>query len=107
MGGSIFHIPLTFAEVKIPVIVVFTKFDLLIVEHFRSCNHMLSLADRKAEAMDRAKRAFNLFTKGLKVPFAPVSTLKEAQKDYGGLLIRSLTCLFPLKLLLYCRSDAR
>jgi hypothetical protein len=100
MGGLIFHISLMFAEVNIPVIVVFTKFDLLFVEHFRACNHILSPADRKAEAIDRAKRAFDRFTKELEVPFAPVSTLKEAQKEYGGLLIRSITSLFPLKLLL-------
>ena len=37
------------------------------------------------EALRRAEGAFNEYTKGLKVPFAPVSTLKDAQKDYGGL----------------------
>jgi hypothetical protein len=98
MGSSIFHISLIFAEVKIPVIVVFTKFDLLVVEHFRACNHILSLSERKAESIDRAERAFNRFTKGLKFPFVPVSTMKTAQKDYGGLL-RSVNSLLPLKFL--------
>ena len=99
MSGSIFHMSLIFAEVKIPVIVVFTKFDLLVVEHFRACNHILSLPDRKSESIDRAEKAFNHITKELKVPFAPVSTLKETRKEYGGLL-RSVTSLFRLKLLL-------
>ena len=91
MDFSIFYIPLIFPEVNIPVIVVFTKYDLLVVEHFRACSHISSLPDRKAEAINRAERAFNDFTKGLTVPFAPVSTLKESQKDYGGLLIKSVT----------------
>jgi hypothetical protein len=87
MSGSIFHVQLIFAAVKIPVIVVFTKYDYLVVEHFRACTHISSLPERKAEAIDRAERAFKGFTKGLKVPFAPVSTQKEELKDYGGLLI--------------------
>ena len=91
---------LMFAEVKIPVIVVFTKFDLLVVEHFRACSHILSLPDRKAESTDRAEKAFNHITKELKVPFAPVSTLKETRKEYYGGLMRSVTSLFHLKLLL-------
>jgi hypothetical protein len=95
-GFSIFHIPLIFAEVKIPVIVVFTKFDYLVVEHFRACSHISSLPHRRAEAIKHAESAFNDFTKGLEVPFAPVSTLKDAQKEYGGLLIRSVTSLFTL-----------
>ena len=98
MRVFIFHISLIFAEVKIPVIVTFTKFDLLFVEQFRACNHILTPADRKVEAINRAKRAFNHFTKGLKIPFAPVSTMKEAQKDYGGLLIKSATILFPFNI---------
>jgi hypothetical protein len=90
MGVSIFHIPLIFAEVKIPVIVVFTKYDLLVIEHFRSCKHISSLPDRKVEAKKRAERTFSEVTKELKerkVPFAPVSTLKKTQKEYGGQLI--------------------
>ena len=31
-------------EVKIPVIIVFTKYD-LVVEHYRACSHILSVAD--------------------------------------------------------------
>ena len=87
MSVSIFRTPLIFPEVKIPVIVVFTKYDYLFVEHFRACSHISSLPDRKVEAINRAESAFRDFTKGLEVPFAPVSTLKEAQKDYGGLLL--------------------
>ena len=64
---------------------VFTKYDLLVMEHFRVCRHISSLPDRMVEALRRAEGAFNEYTKGLKVPFAPVSTLKDAQKDYGGL----------------------
>ena len=85
---------------------VFTKYDYLVVEHFRACNHISSLPDRKVEAINRAERAFNDFAKGLEVPFAPVSTLKEAQKDYGGLLIRSKPVCFLSKNSCYCRSDA-
>ena len=96
MSVSIFHIRLIFPEVNIPVIVVFTKYDYLFVEHFRACSHISSLPDRKVEARNRAERAFSNFTKGLKFPFAPVSTLKEAQKEYGGSLIRSVNSLFPL-----------
>ena len=84
-------------KVKIPVIVVFTKYDYLVVEHFRACNHISSPIDKKLEALSRAERAFSDFTKGLKVPFAPVSTLKDAQKDYGGLFKLYLsTSLFPV-----------
>ena len=46
MGVSIFHIPVIFAKVKIPVIVVFNKYDYL-VEHFRACSNMSSLPLRK------------------------------------------------------------
>ena len=94
---SIFHSRLIFAKVKIPIIVVLTKYDLLIMEHHRACNHM---SNGKVEAKKRAELAFNKVTerlKELKVPFAPVSTLKKTQKEYGGQLIRSVTSLFPLK----------
>ena len=86
---------------------VFTKYDYLVLEHFRACNHISSLPDRKVEAMNRAERAFKDFTKGLKIPFAPVSTLKEVQKDYGGLLnsICKPFC-FLSKNSCYYRSDA-
>jgi endonuclease V-like protein UPF0215 family len=87
MGTSIFHIPLIFAEVKIPVIVVLTKYDLLVMEHYRACNHKLSADEKKVEATKRAKHAFSEVTKELKVPFVPVSTKKEALKKYGGPLI--------------------
>jgi hypothetical protein len=99
IGVLIFHIPLIFAEVKIPVIVVLTKYDLLVMEHYRACSHILSLPDRNVEAKKRAERAFREVIKGLKelnVPFAPVSTLKKTQKEYGGQLNRSVTSLFPL-----------
>ena len=87
MGVSILHILLTFAQVKIPVIVVLTKYDLLVMEHYRACSHLPSVTDKKVESTKRAKFAFNKVTKELKVPFVPVSTKKEALKDYGGLLI--------------------
>jgi endonuclease V-like protein UPF0215 family len=87
MGVSIFDIPLIFAEVKIPVIVVLTKYDLLVMEHYRACSHNLSVADKKVEATKRAKHAFSEVTKELRVAHAPVSTRKEALKEYGGLLI--------------------
>jgi hypothetical protein len=87
LGISIFHIPLIFAEVNIPVIVVLTKYDLLVMEHYRACGHILSVTDRKVEATKLAKRAFIEVTRALEVPFVPVSTRKEALKEYGGLLI--------------------
>ena len=88
MGVSIFHIPLMFAEVNIPVIVVLTKYDLLVMEYHRTCGRELSVAIKKEEARNRAKRSFSDVTKQLKelkVPFVPVSTRKEALKEYGGL----------------------
>ena len=84
MGVSVFHIPLIFAEVKIPVIVVLTKYDLLVMEHYRDCRHISSPPDRNVEAKKRAERAFSEVTKELKelkVPFAPVSTLKKRRKS--------------------------
>ena len=100
MSVSIFHMPLIFAEVKIPVIVVFTKFDLLFVEHFRDCSHITSSPDKKMEAKKRALRAFSEFTQELRFPFVPVSTRKDMQEEYGGLLIIFVTSLFPFKWLL-------
>ena len=87
MGVSIFYVPLIFSEVKIPVIVVLTKYDLLVMEHYRACSHIPSHPDRKAEAKDRADRAFSECTKELEVPFVPVTTQREAVKEYGGPLI--------------------
>jgi hypothetical protein len=78
---------MTFAEVKIPVIVVLTKYDLLVMEHYRACGQLLSVTDKKVEAARRAQLAFDNVTRELKVPFVPVSTKKEAMKEYGGLLI--------------------
>jgi hypothetical protein len=98
MGVSIFHFPLIFAELKIPVIVVLTKYDLLVMEHYRACSDIPSPPDRKMEAKERA---FSEITEELKVPFAPVST----QKDYGQ-LIRSATSLLPLNGCYY-RTDVR
>ena len=76
---------------------VFTKYDLLVLEHYRACSHISSLPDRKVEATSRANRAFVEFTKVLNVPFVPVSTRRQTRKEYGGLLIRSVTNLFPLR----------
>ena len=96
---SIFHIPLIFDEVNIPVIVVFTKFDLLFVEHFIACGHIASLPDKKVEALKRAENVFRDFTtEEVKIPFAPVSTKKEALKEYGGLLVSSVTSSVPFKI---------
>jgi hypothetical protein len=83
MSDSIFRTPLIFAAVKIPVIVVFTKYDLLVMEHFLASSHISSRPDRQLEAKKRAEKAFNEVTKGLKVPFVPVST----KKAFRGLLI--------------------
>ena len=96
MGFSIFHIPLIFAEVNIPVIVVLTKYDLLVMEHYRTCSHKLSVDDQKLEARKHAELAFNEVTKELTVPFAPVSARDESLKPYGGMLIRFVTSLFTL-----------
>ena len=63
MGVSNFHIPLVFTEVKIPVVLVLTKHDLLIKEHY--CRHKLSPADKKAEIIKRAKQGFSEVTKQL------------------------------------------
>jgi hypothetical protein len=91
MGVSIFHIPLIFADVKIPVIVVLTKYDLLVMEHLRACKK-LSVPDKKVKP---AKRTFSEVTKSSRSTFVPVSTRKDAQKEYGGPLIISITSLFP------------
>ena len=67
------------------------------------------MPDGKVEAKRRAEHAFGKVTeklKELKVPFAPVSTLKKTQKEYGGQLIRSVSSLCPLKSCYY-RNDAR
>ena len=89
MGVSIFHIPLTFTEVKIPVIVVLTKYDLLVVEHYRHCNRILSAdeEEKKKVATERAKQAFSVVAKELEekeVPFVPVSTMENALNVDGG-----------------------
>jgi hypothetical protein len=82
MGVSIFHISLNFAEVKIPVIVVLTKYDLRVMEPYCAGSHKLSVVDKKAEATMRAKHAFSDVSNELEVPFVLVS-----MKEYGGLLI--------------------
>ena len=92
MSVFIFHVQLIFAVVKIPVIVVFTKFDILVTEYFRECSHIKSRSERKVEA---TKRAFGVLSERakelqeLQVPFAPVST-----KGYEGLSIISIISLF-------------
>ena len=99
MNILVFHIPLIFAEVGIPVIVVFTKYDLLVSVHYRACSHISFRPDRIVEATNRANRAFRDFTKELKVPFAPVSMKKGIEKEYGGqLIIISITSLLLFKL---------
>ena len=80
---------------------VFTKYDLLVVEHFRDCNPKLSVHIRNEEAKKRALRAFSEVTKRIKeifkVPFVPTSSLKSVLKEYGGRLIIFVTRLFPFK----------
>ena len=78
----IFHIALIFVVVNIPVIVVFTKYDVLVTEHYRASNHIRSLSDRTVEAEKRAEKAFKEVTKNLPFIFAPVST----KEDRGPLL---------------------
>ena len=66
------------------------------MEHYRACNYMLSVAEKKIEAMKRAEFAFREVTKFFKVPFARISIQQEALKEYGGLLIWSVTSFSPL-----------
>ena len=66
------------------------------MEHYRACSN-ISSHERNVEAKKSAERAFCEVTKELQVPFAPVSTLKKAQKEYGGQLIRSVTRLLSFK----------
>ena len=87
MSYSIIHIPLIFAAVKIPVIVVFTKYDLLVMEHFLASSHIPSRPDRQAEAKERMEKAFKEVTKELKAPFVPVLT----KKAFRGLSIGSVS----------------
>jgi hypothetical protein len=60
--------------VNIPVIVVFTKYDLLVMEHLRA-----SRSDGIAQAKQRAREAFIKVTNGLPVPSVSVSTRKGYQ----------------------------
>ena len=69
--------PLMFAEVEIPVIVVLTKYDLLVMDHYRACRGM---PEGEVEAKKRAEHALSEVTKELKeleVLYAPVSTQKR------------------------------
>jgi GTPase len=81
----IFHIALIFVAVKIPVIVVFTKYDLLVVEHFRDSSHIPSLPHRKVEAKKRAEKALKEVTKDFPFPFVSVSTKQEYRGPLLGL----------------------
>ena len=79
----IFHMALIFVAVKIPVIVVLTKYDLLVTGHFRVSSHIPSLPDRKVEAKKRAQKAFKeVTTKDRPFTYVPVST-----KEYRGPLL--------------------
>ena len=100
-GVSIFYIPLIFPEVKIPIIVVLTKYDVLFNEQYRNCLHIESETDRRKEAKKRAQSAYNEHTKVLtgKYPFVRVQVSKDKdtnrkvtqeQKDLEGLLIKYL-----------------
>ena len=81
----IFHIAPIFVAVKIPVIMVFTKYNLLVVEHFRASSHIPSVPDRKMEAKKRAEKAFKEVIKDLPFAFVPVSTKKEYRGSLLGL----------------------
>jgi hypothetical protein len=104
-GISIFHIPLILAQVKVPDIVVPTKYELPVVGHHRACSYISSPPDRMVEAKKRAEDSVTKELKKFNVPFAPVSTLKKTQKEYGRQLIRSVTGTVSFKI--YCKSDAR
>jgi hypothetical protein len=115
---------LIFSEVNIPVIVVFTKYDVLFNEHYRDClRDKLSPTVIRVEAANRANRAFIEYTKELeekkKFPFVPVQVASQKdkwkkstqidtqkQREEEGLLIISVTSLFLLNGC-YCRSDVR
>ena len=95
------HPTVIFPEVKIPAIVVFTKYDILFNEHYRDCLHIKSETDRRKEAENRAQIAYSKRTKELigKYPFVRVqvlthkdSTRKATQerKEQEGLLIKYL-----------------
>ena len=91
------NISLIFAVVNIPVIAVLSKFDLLVMEHYRVCYHISSQAERKKEAMKRAHLAFSEVVKELKrekIPLVPISIQREALEVYGGPLIWSITGIF-------------
>jgi len=90
-------------ELKIPVIVVFTKYDVLFNEHYRDCLHLSSSqSDRRTEALNRANLAFREYTQGLVFPFVPVQvTPKEKQKkltreDLQKLKVHEATMLVEL-----------
>lgn len=91
MIDSVLLVLLIFPSVNIPVIVVFTKYDLLVLEHFQASSGISPLPVRKVEAEKCAAKAFNEVTNQLKVPFVAVSTKKE----FRGQLILSLKFLIP------------
>lgn len=99
MDGRILYNSLIFTEVKIPVIVVFTKYDVLFNEHYRNCSHLSSRSKKREEAGVLADRAFREYTKGLKFPFVHVQVLtskvketRQKQKEDEGLLINYIYC---------------
>ena len=81
------HVALIFVAVKIRVIVVFTKYDLVVTEHFWASSHIPSLPDRKVEAKKRAEKAFKEVTKDRPFTFVPLST-KEYRDPFLILLLR-------------------
>ena len=70
MGVSIFH------NLEIPVMVVFTKYDILFNEHYRDClRDKLPPTDLRVEDANHASRAFIKFTKVIEFPFVPRSSI--------------------------------
>ena len=69
----VFHIPLIFAEVKIPVIVVFTKYDLLVLGHYRACSHISFLPDKRVGQIGHSGT-----TKELEIPFYSCFNAEES-----------------------------
>ncbi|CAA7257409.1 unnamed protein product [Cyclocybe aegerita] len=77
-------------ELNIPIIVVLTKYDLLVVEHFRDCGSV-------DEAKKRAAIAFEKVTTELKSPFVGVSTEEDRTATLLALTKLTRQCLHDLE----------
>jgi hypothetical protein len=83
IGVSIFHIPLIFAKVKIPVIVVFTKYDPLVVSTFAlAATYHLCLTEKvEVTLANRANSAFKNLLKSSKSHLFPFQRGKKRRKS--------------------------